>query len=141
MDLAWKGARAACLLIPLALALAGCSTDPAKGNENAVPADADFRKEAIALLKTSLDDPTNIRGAAISQPMLRPVEGTSRYVACIRFNPRNMNRDYAGPTEYIATFYGGHINHFLKATPGQCSFAAYQPFPELEKICEGARCD
>jgi hypothetical protein len=37
-------------------------------------------------------------------------------------------------------FLGGQINQFVKTTPEQCKWAAYKPFPELEKICMGEKC-
>ncbi len=136
------GAKVAGALVPAALALVGCWWDDShKVSENATPVQADFHKEALELVTKSLADPTNIRDAGISDPELRPVEGLQRYVACVRFNPRTPNHDYMGITERIAYFYGGHVNQFLKAAPGECSFAVYRPFPELEKYCQGARCD
>ena len=45
------------------------------------------------------------------------------------------SRNYAGSTDRIAYFYGGHLNQLVEATKEQCGNAAYKPFPELEKLC------
>jgi hypothetical protein len=125
-------------------ALAACSSNAPTGpNENAVP--TEYRKEIVALMPTLLDDPTNIRDAAITDPFLAPIPGAgstggTRYIVCMRFNPRNYNHEYLGITERVGYFYGGKLNQFVKPAPGQCSGAAYKPFPELEKICLGTTC-
>ncbi|HWM48645.1 MAG TPA: hypothetical protein VNR11_17200 [Xanthobacteraceae bacterium] len=132
--------RTTALLIAAGLSLAGCLDQKAEEiDPNLFP--ADYKKEVIETVMKLLDDPTNIREAAISEPVLQPVGGVPRYVGCVRFNPRNYNHDYIGLVERIGYYYGGHLNQLLKAEPGQCSFATYQPFPELEKICLGKKCE
>jgi hypothetical protein len=143
-------------LIGAALLLAACSSSPSPlssfsfgakeppaVDENAVP--AKYRDAILTLVKTTQSfDPTNIREAVISEPVLKPVPaagpGVSRYVVCTRFNPRNSNRQYSGATEYVAYFFGGELNQFVKATGGVCTGVAYAPFPELEKICLAEKC-
>jgi hypothetical protein len=134
--------RLRALLILLALGLVGCaSKEQPKVDENAFP--ADYKKKVIAtVMATQSYDPTNIREASITEPALKPVPGStaSRYVACVRFNARNMARQYMGLSDYIVYFYAGDVTQFLKASGDQCAGAAYQPFPELEKICLGQKC-
>ena len=54
---------------------------------------------------------------------------------------RDASRQYTGSTDRIAYFYGGHLNQLVEATKEQCGNAAYQPFPELEKICLAVKCN
>src|SRR5262245_21289424 len=132
-------ARMRSLLILAALGLAGCAGDPAKVEENVFP--TDYKKIILNIVTNyQSPDPTNIREAGITDPVLRPVDNVTRYMVCVRFNPRNEKREYAGITERIAYFYQGHITQFVQASRDQCSWAQYKPFPELEKICLGDKC-
>ncbi len=122
----------------LALLLAACasSKEKPKVDENAFP--SDYRNAIVTtVMSIKSFDPTNIRDASISEPTLRPVAGetTTRYVACVRFNPRDESRQYMGLTDYIVYFYAGDITQFVKVTRDQCAWATYKPFPELEKVC------
>jgi hypothetical protein len=63
-----------------------------------------------------------------------------RYASCVRFNPLKTRTEYYGIQRRIAIFHGGQLSQFPIATPEQCGNAAYQPFPELEKICVRERC-
>jgi hypothetical protein len=129
------------LLLVAGLALAGCwQSTPARVDENAVPVPAVYKQEIIELVMKMVDDPTNLRDAGITEPALRQIAGAARYMICVRFNPRNVNHDYTGIVERVGYFYAGKLNQFVKAEPGQCSGAAYRPFPELEKICLGVKC-
>jgi hypothetical protein len=131
------------LLSPIlaALALTACTSDPAKVDENLFP--KDYKQAIWTLVKDNqMPDPTNIREAQISEPSLRPIDkGTDRYVVCVRFNPRNEKHQYDGPTERLVYFYHGQVTQFLTANDNECSWATYKPFPELEKICLGDKCN
>ena len=94
----------------------------------------------MTTLTNTLDDPTNVRDAYISEPTLRPAGKDERYVVCVRSNARNANKQYIGSKDRIAYFYGGHLNQLVDATKGQCGNAAYKPFPELEKLCQARKC-
>jgi len=100
----------------------------------------DYKKEILDSLTHTLDDPINVRDAFISDPMLTPIGKNQRYTACVRFNARNLKKQYVGSRDRIAYFYGGHLNQLVEATPEQCGNAAYKPFPELEKLCQGKNC-
>jgi len=120
---------------------AGCSSkdQPAAVDPNLVP--TDYRKEIVELMPTLVEDPTNIREAGVTDPFLGPIPGGgTRYMVCVRFNPRNYNKDYVGAIERVGFFYAGKLNQFVKAEAGECRSAAYKPFPELEKICYGKTC-
>ena len=127
------------LLSVLATAFAACT--PAKDPEadpNTVP--ANYKQEILTTLTSALEDPTNIREAYISDPVLTKVGAGQHYTACVRFNARDQNRNYIGSRERIAYFYAGHLNQLVEATKEQCGNAAYKPFPELEKLCQANKC-
>jgi hypothetical protein len=110
------------------------ATDEPKINPNIFP--KDYKKAVVAFVTSNEPNPTKIREAAISEPVLRPLENVERYVACVRYNPSGT-----GVTEHIVYFIGGQINQYVKASPGQCDWAAYKPFPEVEKICLVEKCN
>ena len=123
------------LMTLTAVALAACTSSKEVVVEpNVFP--TEYKTEIIELLQNSLIDPTNIRNASISDPALSAVDKEQRYIVCIRYTPRDAARQYSGSTERIAYFYGGHLNQLVEPSQGQCSKAAYKPFPELEKLCK-----
>ena len=138
-----RNAMRACLLSGLvALALAACSSDSKKNAEpepNIFP--TNYKNEILDTLPRVLDDPTNVRDAYITEPVLRSTGKDQRYVVCVRANARDINRQYAGSKDRIAYFFGGHINQLVEATKEQCGNASYKPFPELEKLCLGNKCE
>jgi hypothetical protein len=136
-----KSASSACLLSALAACLVGCSSSTGKqpeDNPNIFP--ADYKNEILLTMTNTLDDPTNIRDAFISDPVLRPAGKEERYVVCVRSDARNLNRNYTGSKDRIGYFYAGHLNQLVDATKEQCGNAAYKPFPELEKLCQAKKC-
>jgi len=137
-----RNAIRACLLSALALALVACSSDAKKNAEpepNIVP--TNYKQEIIDTLTRVLDDPTNVREAFISEPVLRPAGKDERYTVCVRANARNLSRHYTGAKDRIGYFFGGHLNQLVDATKEQCGNAPYKPFPELEKFCLGTKCE
>jgi len=133
--------RCSVLVMGLAAALlAACSSDkPKELDPNIVP--TDYKQEIIDTLLKTLDDPTNVKDAYISAPVLTDVASGKRYTSCVRYNARNGARHYLGSTDQIAYFYGGHLNQLIDATPAQCGKAAYQPFPDLENLCMAKKCE
>ena len=102
---------------------------------------SDYRNEILQTLSVKLTDPTNVRDAGISDPVPQQVsEQDQRYAVCVRFNARDINRQYTGDQERIAYFYGGHLNQLVPAANGQCKGAIYKPWPELEKNCQAKKC-
>ena len=131
----------ACLLSTLAVSLIGCSGSSSKQPEespNIFP--ADYKNEILLTMTNTLEDPTNIRDAFISEPALRQAGKEERYVVCVRSDSRNANRNYTGSKDRIGYFYAGHLNQLIDATKEQCGNAAYKPFPELEKLCQAKKC-
>jgi hypothetical protein len=136
----------------IALVLGGCAGSPMRDAEayrqaeeakNIVP--VNYRGDLVAFMRTYLNDPTNLRGAAISQPELREVGPISRFVMCVRFNAKGSNGQYAGVKDTLAIFISGKLDRLIEFAAGEgserdrplreyCAAAAYQPFPELERL-------
>jgi hypothetical protein len=122
----------------VALALAACSSfNEPKTEANKLP--SDYKPAILDYLRKDLEDPTNIRDAFISEPALRPVGGATRYVVCFRFNARERGR-YAGSKEMAAVFFDNQITQLVAGSPELCGGAAYQPFPELQRLCRSINC-
>ena len=134
-------ATSLCLLSALAVGLIGCSSKGSKEpeeNPNAFP--ADHKNEILLTLTNMLDNPTNVRDAFISEPVLRQAGKEQRYVICVRSNSRDGAGQYTGSTDRIGYFYAGHLTQLIDATKEQCGNAVYKPFPELEKLCQAKKC-
>ena len=129
-----------CLLWALAVSLLGCASSK-KEDENPNIFPANYKVEILNTLSTTLDDPTNIRNAFITEPAIRPAAKIDRYVVCIRFDSRDISRQYTGTKDRIAIFYEGHLDQLIDATKEQCGGVAYKPFPELEKLCQARKCE
>jgi hypothetical protein len=133
---AWR----ASLLLLLALGLGACGhrqLDAATGDEdgaNEFP--TNYKSEILSALHAYLNDPTAIRDAAIAAPTLKPTgNGTvTRYLVCLKFNPKKNASEYAGVKEIAAAFLAGRFDRFIEAPREQCAGAAYTPFPELQKL-------
>jgi hypothetical protein len=93
-----------------------------------------YRDEILAYQRSYLNDPTGIRSAAISQPVLRKVgRSVERYVVCVRFNAKGPGGGYTGERDHLAIFLAGKLDQ-MGATREQCKDAIYEPFPELERL-------
>ena len=127
--------------VALAVCLAAC-TGPkeVEPEPNVLP--ANYKQEVIDTLMKVLDDPTNIKDAFITDPMLTVAPGgrDPRYIVCVKYNPR-AGRQYLGSRERLGTIFNGHLNQLVETGTEQCAKAAYKPFPELEKMCLAKKCD
>jgi hypothetical protein len=127
------------ILIGLLIApLGGCASGDSVGAETAGGASVNlvpvnYRAEIIAYQRSYLNDPSGIKGAAIAQPALRNVGVGERYVVCVRFNAKNPNGAYAGMRDHVAVFLAGKLDQ-MGVTRELCKDAAYEPFPELERL-------
>ena len=101
---------------------------------------ADFKTQIIKTMPQLQDDPTNLRGAFYSDPLLDPKGTISVYTSCVRFDSRDLTKQYLGSRDYIVYYYGGRLQQFVPAAQGECGFATYKPFPELEQACRKPRC-
>jgi hypothetical protein len=133
-----RKAHQACLLLGASLALAACghhhAADTAGDDDgiNAFP--ANYKSDILSAMHAYLNDPTGIRDAAIAPPALKSVGNSTRYVVCLKFNPKKNATSYAGVKEIMAVFLGGRFDTFNDTPRDQCNGAAYAPFPELQKL-------
>jgi hypothetical protein len=124
--------------------LGGCSTDVGPSKEelkaqweaqNVVP--QYYKQDLLAFMRTYLNDPSNVRDASVSSPLLKSVGPGERYIACVRYNARDSGRKYTGLKTGAAIYVAGKLDRFLDAprdTADLCKDAAYAPFPELQKL-------
>jgi hypothetical protein len=124
--------------------LAGCGSDfGSKKAEVAVDPNvmpANYRADILAVIHRTLDDPTGIRDAFIAEPALIQSGVETRYAVCLRYNAKTRDGAYGGLKERAAFFYAGQLTTIIEASREQCGKAAYQPFPELEKLCREIVC-
>lgn len=124
--------------VVLAIGLAGCNAAWLNSRERAEQANTalpiSYRSDITAFMRTYLNDPTRIRGAALSEPALKDFDSASRYVVCVRYNARNSTGQYAGPRESLVLFRYGRLDRIVDNALETCKDAAYQPFPELEQL-------
>lgn len=126
------------------LAAGGCATDigPSEAElkarweaQNVVP--QNYKQDLLAYLRTYLNDPTRIRGAAVSAPQRKQIGPGERYVTCVRFNARKSDGKYAGSKDGVAVYVSGKLDRYFDAPQEVrelCKDAAYVPFPELETL-------
>jgi hypothetical protein len=129
------------LLSGLLFVLAGCASgerdysgpETTRGGVSVNVFPDNYRAEIIAYQRSYLNDPTGIRSAAISQPALRKVGSVERYAACVRFNAKAAGGTYTGVRDYLVIFLAGKLDQ-MAVTREECNGAAYEPFPELERL-------
>ena len=131
-------------IVAIAFLLGACAhqhpQSGAYGSEaeiNAAP--ANYKSDIAAAMRAYLNDPSGIRDASVSEPVLKPASTSipERYVACLRFNAKKSATVYAGAKEIAAVFLAGRFDQFVdspKEEQALCANATYAPFPELEKL-------
>jgi hypothetical protein len=125
---------------------------------------ANYKSELLGFLHSYINDPTQIRDAAIADPVVRPVNlaaqergggprdrgggsaergadlfnpgggAKERYVVCVRYNAKDRDGRYAGIRQGMAVYAGGRFDRFLDHARGACEQAEFKPFPELETL-------
>ena len=98
------------------------------------PFPANYRAELLAFLRTYLNDPTNIRQAAIAEPALREIGGYRRYYVCLRYDARDSSGRYTGVSDRAALYLDGRFERLLERQTELCGAAAYSAFTELERL-------
>lgn len=93
-----------------------------------------FKAAILDRLRAQLPDPKGIRSAFLAEPALKPRDAITRYIACVRFDAKDDRGKYQGNKEYAAFFFNGDLTQIVAVTDDVCKQAAYQPFPELEKL-------
>ena len=144
MRCAQMQALALLVAVSAAIALGSCATEVGPSSselkarwdsENVYP--QQYQKDLLAFLHTYLNDPSHVRGAAVSQPQLKFIGPGDRYVACVRYNARNTDGKYLGSKDGAAIYVAGKLDRFLdmpKDVRELCKEVAYLPFPELERM-------
>jgi hypothetical protein len=112
----------------VATLLAACTIPEPAVDENALP--VKHREELLPQVHKRLADPTGIRDPLISEPALRPVQGTTaRPVVCVRFNPKDQSGRYTGTVEMAAVYHKQNLMSFTTSAGELCKGANYQPYP------------
>jgi hypothetical protein len=132
--------RRAILALAVLLILSACGhhirpPDADNGGDdgaNAYP--ANYRSDILAAMHAYLNNPTGIRDAAISEPVLKASGDATRYLVCLKFNAKKNASEYAGAKEIAASFLVGRFDHFIEMAREQCAGIAYTPFPELQTL-------
>ena len=128
----------------VSIALAGCARDVGPTAEelkarweaqNVYP--EGYRSDLLAFMRTYLNDPTRIRGAAVSRPERKPLGQGDRFVACVRYSERKDGGTYGPPKDGAASFVSAKLDRFFDApleVKALCKDAVLEPFPEMEKL-------
>jgi hypothetical protein len=142
--------RSWAILVLAAFVLAGCAGLGSRRNEereariNVFP--DNYKTDLVAGLRAYLNDPTGIRDAYLSEPVIRQIGSQNRYTACVRFNAKNGDGRYVGSRDLMAIFNAGRFDQFVDQTPQAaqsstaiqakeaCAQAEYKRFPELEAL-------
>ncbi len=125
------------------LAVGGCATDDgptqaqleAQWNaQNVAP--QHYKEDVLAFMRTYLNDPTHIRDAGISSPVVKKVGPGPRYVACLRYNARDGQGKYGGAKTGAAIYVAGKLDRFLdgKQAKPLCEGVTFAPFPALAHL-------
>jgi len=128
------------LVLLLGLALAGCAEGPSAETVRAAHAfPENYKGELLAYLRTFLNDPTHVRDAYVSEPVMTKIQGgQERYVNCVRFDARSSSGGYRGSRDHLARYFGGKLEYFMELRreekDDRCRNADYKPFPELEQL-------
>ena len=129
-----------CLLVAAVIAVSACTVGHLTGEDGGRvddprnPRPANYKSDLIAMLRVYLNNPTQIRDASLSEPMLASVVGRNRYIVCLRLDAKRSSGQYTGSREYIAIFLAGRLDQLVDAKAEQCKAADYQPFPEAETL-------
>jgi hypothetical protein len=137
------------MVFALAIGLCACSRIEAMRDELARNEQANtvipqnYKSEILSLMRTYLNDPSQIRDAFISEPMIKAIEGVNRYCVCLRYNAKKGSGQYAGSKDNLVTFRQGRLDRILDATRDprdareireQCKDVVMQPFGELGRL-------
>jgi len=140
LQLAILAKRVAILMLPVALAACIGNDDSRPisfmGSDGAAnqPFPNNFRSEELAFMRTYLNNPVGVRNATMADPVLRDVNGRTRYVSCLRYAARESDGAYREPRERAILFVNGRLDRMIEKPDELCAGAAYGPFPELEKL-------
>jgi hypothetical protein len=130
------------LLLGMSLLLCACGHHrPDSDGESSINVyPTNYKSDILGAMHAYLNNPTGIRDAAISEPAIKTIGGTARYVVCLELNAKkNGSNDYAGMRVIVAAFFTGRFDQFVETTKDVntkdiCAGVTYVPFPELQKL-------
>ena len=128
-----NAARRASLVLGVTLLLGACGHQSLTANSdddsgiNAYP--TNYKADILAAMHVYLNDPTGIRDAAVSPPALKQAGSETRYVACLKFNPKKNTPTMPAAKSLRRSFWsGGSITlttcRKIKPTPQRTSAPA-----------------
>lgn len=135
--------RPLAVLLLLGAALAACSglrEAPKPIEPNILP--ANYKSQLLTEMHRRLVDPVGVRDAFVSAPALRQSGGAERYIACMRYTAKDESGQYAPPVERAAYFYAGEVTQIVDKDASReiCRGVAYEPWPELTRLCKEVVC-
>lgn len=131
------GRRSPHLALPILglLLLGACAGGGRSGPDDGLHAyPANYKADIVAAMHAYLNDPSGIREAAISEPMLKQIGNGTRYFVCLRLNSKKPTGAYTGVREIAAIFLAGRFDQFTETPRELCAGVSYTAFPELEKL-------
>lgn len=128
-----------------ALMLGGCASDDTGPSASELKArweaqnvyPASYKADLLAFLRTYLNDPSNVRAAAVTAPFLKSAGPGDRFIVCVRYNARNTDGKYLGSKDGAAIYVSAKLDRFIdvpRDVRELCRDAVFGPFPELEKL-------
>jgi hypothetical protein len=148
-------AQTSWLILLIGVAASGCADRYAIETErkmleaqNVRP--ANYKPDLLAFMRSYLNNPENVRNAAMSEPQKLMVIDLERYASCLRYNAKDNTGRYTGLRDRLAVFISGKFDRLIELSPAErgagagsetyrllreyCASASYQPFPELEQL-------
>jgi hypothetical protein len=137
--------RLSVLAMALVFALGGCASNDVGPSKQELKArwDAEnvypqaYKRDLLAFLRTYLNEPSGVRNAAVSAPVLKDVGPGERYYSCVRYTERKSTGGYAAPKDGVAVYVSGKLDRFFdekREVIPFCKDVAFAPFPELEAL-------
>ena len=130
--------RAGAVLLPLMLAACFASDGgrPSVGDAavSGQPLPDNYRADAVAIMRSYLNNPVRVREASMAEPVLREVGGRPFYVGCLHYTPRETDGSYRAMRERAVVYVNGRPDRVIERTAELCAGAVYAAFPELEKM-------
>lgn len=110
----------------VAVTAGACSSKEAKIEENIYP--TEYKAQIVKLMRNQSEYRLNLRDAYVAPPLMKAYQSSARYISCIRFTVKDESKEMA------AFFFSGSVTQVVNAPPELCANAAYEPFPELQKL-------
>ncbi len=98
------------------------------------PVPTNYRADILAFMRTYLNDPSGVRGAFVSEPAQRDIDGSRRFASCLRYNAKKGGGQYTGSKDSLVLYRNGRLDRLIDNAREVCKDAAYLPFPELERL-------